>query len=197
MKERKKRAAEQRAAQDAIAADHGWDDGTADSRRDALRSAREQQKRATAAQRKAEQQAREQRLQEVRKARATEISFATLTNTNPTECQCQLAQMDVVDALEDAINHPLRRPPLNHSDDALRWLHWDRHALSALVAWAKRYPPSGTLQWVVDLRKLARAVVTPRQQCELSGETWHGFESVLSLFGGSQYEHAMQLDKER
>jgi hypothetical protein len=67
----------------------------------------------------------------------------------------------------------------------------------ALVAWTKRYQPNGTLQWAVDLRKLARTVVTPRQQCKLSGEQWSGFESMLSLFGGSKYEHAMQHAKQR
>jgi len=197
VKERRKRAAEQRAAQDAVAVEHGWDGGVASgSRCDALRSARRQQQRALEAERKAEQQARDQRLEEMRKARAAEVSFAMVWTPNPQQGQCHLARLYVVDALEDALNHPPRRPRPGNDDDALRWLHWDRCALLALVAWTKRYQPKGTLQWAVDLRKLARTVVTPRQQCKLSGEQWSGFESMLSLFGGSKYEHAM-LNSER
>ena len=111
VKERRKRAAEQRAAQDAVAVEHGWDGGVASgSRCDALRSARRQQQRALEAERKAEQQARDQRLEEMRKARAAEVSFAMVWTPNPQQGQCHLARLDVVDALEDALNHPPRRP---------------------------------------------------------------------------------------
>eukprot|EP00966_Prymnesium_polylepis_P235259 5441304-Prymnesium_polylepis.1 len=47
-------------------------------------------------------------LEEMRKARAAEVSFAMVWTPNPQQGQCQLARLDVVDALEDALNHPPR-----------------------------------------------------------------------------------------
>ena len=193
LQERKRRTAERKQQQDATAAAHGWVPGSADAvpRSDALRSARKASKSAQRVRETQQQHGRQLRLQATHSARSIDPFVALM---EPRQGRCLLAQLLVLDALKDAAAHRPTYQPGGNYNDAWRLLHWDQHALRALVAWAERFPPNGTLQWVVNLRRLASFVVAPRHGAKLGGCTWCDTQQLLLLFAGSEYQNnqAMQ-----